>query len=666
MIKYKKGFFALLIVLAFISSLIILSGRIREEKINRTVNFSMDYNSLVDLCREEGISTDDALKVMKESGITSIAFQEITLDRLHGQGELQWMTGSQLEGLLNLTRSPDEMGDFKINSSGIYVLNCSPQIRKTILDNARLLVGKDMVKEINIPSISSQSSENPGDSVPALEIRGNAKEIPFMGLGVDRFEINKVNRMGFKVVLRPENHKNLSKKEIRSYLEELGKIPSTTCIIFGGTNEALGYPLNLDATVKGLKASGLSFGDIEAPNIRAKQKGATYIAQRMIDRVVRVQSISPLYLAKMKPENAIDIFRLGVRERNIRLLYLRPYPTGIDGKSVLETNAIYFTNLKKEIEKYGFKTGKASRFPDRKPSMLLVIFISLGTAGLFLLFLEQFYHDRGYVAAVVLIIAVLFPAVLIATGKLHWAQKLIGLTLGVLFPVYAISAFFEEMEFIQTENKLSKVLAYSLSMFLKISLITILGGLMLGALFSSTQFMLSVDVVRGVKVLLFLPPILCVLIYYIRGSNRRQTFTALMKTPLYIWQVVVLGILGALGLVYMMRSGNVNSTMASSSERQLRVMMEELMWVRPRFKDFMIGHPALILVWARSYMHNYAGMGILVIFAAVGQADIMDTFAHVHTPLFISLVRIVNGMILGAVIGTLAVVAYWFARKMAK
>lgn len=666
MIKYKKGFFALFIVLAFISSLIILSGRIREEKKNRTVNFSMDYNSIVDLCQEEGISVDDALKVMKESGITSIAFQEITLDRLQDQGKLQWMTGSQLEGLLSLTRSPDKMGDFRINRSGIYVINCVPQIRKTILDNAGLLVGTDSVKEINIPSVSSQTSDNPGDSIPTLEIKGNAREIPFRGLGFDLFEIKKVNRMGVKVILRPENHENLSKKEISSYLKELGKVPGATCIIFGGANEALGYPLKLDATVKGLKSSGLSFGDIEAPNVRAKQKGATYVAQRMIDRVVRVQSISPQYLAKMKPENAIDIFRLGVRERNIRVLYLRPYPIGLEEKSVLETNAKYFTNLKKDIEKYSFKTGKASRFPDRKPSMILVIFISLGTAGLFLLFLDQFYHDRGYVAAVVLIIAILFPAVLIAAGKLHWAQKLIGLTLGVLFPVYAVSAFFEEMEYIQTEDKLLKVLVYALSMFLKISLITILGGLMLGALFSSTQFMLSVDIVRGVKVLLFLPPLLCVLIYYIRGSDRRQTFAALMKTPLYIWQVVVLGILGVLGLVYMMRSGNVNNAMASSSERQLRVMMEELMWVRPRFKDFMIGHPALILTWARSYMHNYAGMGILVIFAAVGQADIMDTFAHVHTPLFISLVRVVNGMILGAVIGTLAVVAYWFVRKVMK
>jgi len=658
LIKYKKGFFALLIVLAFIASLIILSGRIKDEKRNRTVNLSMDYNSLTDLCREEGISIEGALKVMKESGITSIAFQEITLDRLQGQGELQWMTGSQLEGMLNFTRSPGEMGNLKINRSGIYVINCNPRIAKAILDNAKLLLGSNSVKEINIPQAS--------DNMPALEIRGNARELPFRGLGFDLSEIRKINRMGFRIILRPENHEDLDKNGILSYMKEMGNIPGATCIIFGGANEVLGCPLKLDDAVEGLKSSGLSFGDIEAPNVRAKQKGATYIAQRMIDRVVRVQSISPQYLAKMKPEDAIDKFRLGVRERNIRVIYLRPYPTGLDGKSILETNAKYFTDLKKEIEKFGFRTGKASRFPDRNPPTILVIFISLGTAGLFLVFLDQFYHDRGYVAAAVLGIALLLPLVLIAMGKLHWVQKLLGLTMGVLFPVYAISSFFEEMEFIQTEDRLSKVLAYSLSMFLKISLISILGGLMLGALFSSTEFMLSVDIVRGVKVLLFLPPLLCVLIYYIRGSDRRQTFTELMKTPLYIWQVVVLGILGLLGIVYMMRSGNVNDSVASSSERQLRVMMEELMWVRPRFKDFVLGHPALILTWARSYMHNYGGMGILVIFAAVGQADIIDTFAHVHTPLFISLVRVINGMILGAIIGTLAVVVYWFFRKAMK
>ena len=95
------------------------------------------------------------------------------------------------------------------------------------------------------------------------------------------------------------------------------------------------------------------------PNEKARQKGAKYLGLHMPDRVVRVQSITEQYLAKLSPEEAVDMFRLGVRERNIRLLYVRPYMAGIDGKSIGDTNLAYISDLKKEIEKYGFIIGKA-------------------------------------------------------------------------------------------------------------------------------------------------------------------------------------------------------------------------------------------------------------------------------------------------------------------
>jgi hypothetical protein len=497
----------------------------------------------------------------------------------------------------------------------------------------------------------------------AMEIKGNTKLIPYKGMGFDPEKIEEISSMGFNLTLRPENKPDASPEQLKTYLAGINTIKGVSCIIFAGSNEVMGYPANLDSTVEGFKAGRASFGDVETPTEKMRQKGATYIAQKMPDRVVRVQSIIPQYLEKMLPEDAIDMFRLGVRERNIRLLYLRPYPRAIEGKNLYQTNLDYFSTLKKELAKYNFIIGRASHLPLRTPPMPLVILISLGTAGVLLLLLEQFHYDQGIIAVIVIAGAIIFPAGLILAGKMSLAQKLIGLPLGILFPVYAITAAFEEMSFIETRKKLSGVLGYSLWMFLKISLITILGALMLSALFSSTQFMLAIDRVKGVKAILFAPPVICFVLYYLKGTKSRQTLNEILAAPIYMWQGIAAGFLGLVAAVYMIRSGNADESLTSGTERQLRVMMEELFWVRPRFKDFMIGHPAMIITWAMTAMNVFGGLGLFVLFGAIGQADTMDTFSHIHTPVIISLARTISGMLIGTIIGSLAVTIYWFARK---
>jgi hypothetical protein len=46
----------------------------------------------------------------------------------------------------------------------------------------------------------------------------------------------------------------------------------------------------------------------------------------------------------------------------------------------------------------------------------------------------------------------------------------------------------------------------------------------------------------------------------------------------------------------------------------------------------------------------------------MGLGDVVDTFSHLHTPLLISVLRIVNGAVLGAIVGILAIGLYRRAR----
>jgi len=114
-----------------------------------------------------------------------------------------------------------------------------------------------------------------------------------------------------------------------------------------------------------------------------------------------------------------------------------------------------------------------------------------------------------------------------------------------------------------------------------------------------------------------------------------------------------------LGLLYL-RSGNDAGGAASDSERTLRVFLDRAMGVRPRFKEFMMAHPALVCIPLFASKTGFLPTLVLVLLAGIGQAGIVDTFAHVHTPLEVTVIRVFLGVGLGAVAGGAAMGCYHF------
>ncbi len=656
--KYRKALYALLVVVAFISALFILRDRIIMEKLSRQVEVVMDYSDIEQLCRREGISVEDAFVRFRQAGVTSMAFTETSLDELRNRGKLTYVRGADIINTLSIAGvqksdlAPVIPGSFCITGT-------TGDTGKILMENIQMLWGADFAHRIRIP-------DGRGNHLDIIQINAPGRDTEYLGIGFDRRLIGEIRNMGFNIILRPENRSHLNSEGVGCLFDSMGKIPGVSAIIFGGVNEVAGYPLYLDSAVEGFVRTGYSFGDVEVPNDRARQKGAQYLGMKIPQQTVRVQSINPLYLARLTPHDAVDKFRLGVRERNIRMIYLRPYPVGYNGKSLLETNLDYVEDLRKELNSFGFVTGTASRFPRHSPPPALLVLIALGGAGVFMLLLDYFYHDGGWVGIAVVGLTLLVSVALLMTGRIALMQKLSALAVAVIFPIYAFTAHFEEMEMVSTRDNFWNLLGYALGVLLKITAITLLGGILMAALMSSTTFMLSVDKFRGVKALLVLPPVLILLSYYLRGTNLRTTIRDLMTIPLYIWQVVVLGILGALGLLFIIRSGNTAPSLATESELGLRVALERFLWVRPRFKEFMVGHPGVMLTWGLSYLHHYAGVGILVFLAAVGQANICGTFAHVHTPVIISLVRTLGGLAIGAVTGAMGLALVWMINRRYK
>ncbi len=102
-------------------------------------------------------------------------------------------------------------------------------------------------------------------------------------------------------------------------------------------------------------------------------------------------------------------------------------------------------------------------------------------------------------------------------------------------------------------------------------------------------------------------------------------------------------------LVFLLRSGN-DGMSVTGLELAIRTKLDAWLVVRPRTKEFLLGHPALFLALYYGYKDKFLPLWVL---GAVGQVSIVNTFSHIHTPVLVSLLRTVNGVWLGLAIGLL-------------
>jgi hypothetical protein len=149
-------------------------------------------------------------------------------------------------------------------------------------------------------------------------------------------------------------------------------------------------------------------------------------------------------------------------------------------------------------------------------------------------------------------------------------------------------------------------------------------------------------------------------------SPRSHRLADLLRTPVYFWHLVVLALLGGAGAYYIIRTGNTAVTATSDFELAVRSFLDKIMIVRPRFKEFLLAYPALMLATGLLKRNYDKGVWLLLIATGIGQADIIDTLAHVHTPLLTSLLRILLGLVLGWISGSLLLGLFWHRIKKGK
>jgi len=654
-----------LIVVGAIASLAVAADRFRFEAANRTVEVTMDQQDLADFAHAFGYKMDELLRQMRRNGLTSVAVYEETGQRINLGDHAYALTGQQLIDQARTAPISNPtlaglMARRAVDPNSVYLL----VFDAPTLDRY-LFALRNQLEPRNVRIIR--------EKLPAvLAVRTQIDFFNSLGLGVPADVAAAVRREGLLVDPRVQNNERLDAAGIDRVFRQMlqgGRIG--TVIFFGQRNEVLGYQYNLNGTADAFKKYQVNFGDIEAYDPSQIQKGTETLGRIIPSQTARVQAIAKLELDKLTLDTVVARYLLGVRERNIRVIYLRPFPHVVqdqlpDGTLVSEsaeqTNLKMLRELRDGLEANGYRLGRAGTFVDFKGAKLDVLYMlaALGCTAAFFFLLGLYGWERKWLSVAAYAATLLVFVAALATGHDQLVRRLWALggalTFGVLAGTTLARWFARDAE---PAGDFGGDLKRGVVCLCIAAAVALLGGVFVTGLLSQADFMLELNQFLGVKLLLVVPPVVTVALYaftpkFGRATSLAQTADAALKA----WQFAALVVLGGAAALLLMRSGNQPDIGVSGFETHVRGALTQIFGARPRFKDFVIGFPALMLIPALMPAHKRVIGWLFVLAGGIGLADILDTFSHVHTPLAVDLLRVLNGLVLGIIIGAVLQAIY--------
>ncbi|WP_378950482.1 DUF5693 family protein [Pelosinus sp. sgz500959] len=650
------------ILIGLMASLTIVWQRHNVEESNTKVELVMEYEDVVELAQLEGVPLDGLMQQVRSAGITSLAVYETTLEKLNKSGKITALSGAQIlnqyhAGMLNDPMWRGFVESSRIQAEDVYVVGHDRQVFAEVKEDLMLRLSPERV------AVFDKEGQ-------ILSVKANYEKVIKWNLGLPTDEMHYVVNQGFYVVARPTNYTKVQADDVKSVFGRLAGIDKVSALMFVG-DEALGYPDLLPLTLEQVKAKKLTLILIEHPLQLQffKQEGLVPMAVNNDYQAARMYVIPKDEQPKLKSEEAIQRWVVTDQERNIRMNLLRKYDKPEPGKNLVETNIDYITGVKTGLVEKGFTIGQAGTFKPYFPNPFLLALISLGAVAagvLFLTLVRPFNTYYQYGLLIILSIALMLP---ILKGSGNVVRQAVALASAILFPVLAMTWQIDRWKNMVSPKKgaLMGIMIHGIGGIIVTVLLSMIGGMYVAGMLGDVRFFLEMEIFRGVK-LTFIAPILLITAVYLarydlfstKNSDTKgiwQQVVKMLDYPIYIKTLLVFAFVALGAWVFVGRSGHTAGVPVPDIEIKMRSFLERIMYARPREKEFMIGHPAFFLAVMAVYRQwprviHYA----LIVVATIGQGSLVETFAHLRTPVFMSFVRGLDGMVVGIVFGVLAVI----------
>jgi hypothetical protein len=651
----RTRYAVIVLLVALVASLAVAAFRVRTESHANRVELAMDFTDLDALARSYDYNPAAFLIALRRAGLTSLALTEELGSNVGNNGKAYATTGAALVNQAQISPLRDPLlatlvATRRIDAGAIYLVISDPSTYHRYLTQLALHFSPRSVRVLR--------PRRPW----LVEVRTQIDYFNAIALGIPTDEIELAHRLGLLVVPRFQNDERFGAPQIDALFNDVLRYDPkvSTIIFFGLGNEVVGYPDHLEDAADAFKRHIFNLGSIETYDPSQVQKGNDTLARLIPGRTVRVQAIAKAELDKIKLDEAVARYVLGVRERNIRVVYLRPW-LHQDGKLSIEaTNVEMVKAIAGELRAAGFRLGRATPIPQyRGNNRILVGLAALAVPSIFVLLLEFFgwYSRRLSIAAYAATILLYIAGLLIHHDA--FARSVIALAGALLFAIAALLILIPAWNE-QPAAELRTQFVRSLGWTLAATGVALLGALVVVGVMSFPLAMEEIERFRGVRLVLALPPLFALTLYLFdrRFGSGIQRPRDVFLSPVLAYQLLAGIAIVAAGTLLLVRSGNDSEISPSPIELALRHLLTAVLSVRPRFKEFLIGVPCLMLLPALLPPHRRAIGWLLSLGIGVGVGDVIDTFSHLHTPLEISLLRIVNGVAVGALIGVLLIWTY--------
>ena len=655
----------LVILVGLVASLMINVRRHEVEQRNMTVDFAIDYESLLELAEREGVPSSKVLADAKEAGFTSLAVYERTFKKMNISGKATAVPGAAIleryeSGALASAdwRAMVERGE--IVGTEVYVTSHDPLTYREVKEDLIRRLGADRVR----PFVA--------DGREALAVKAHYESFVKMHLGMPTDEMRAVNEAGFYVIARPTNYVKPAPEDVAAMFRRLDGIRVSE-IVFSD-KQVLGAPDALSATAEECKARDYTMGLIEAPTQLQfyKQEGLLELAKLMDYRAARLYSIAKDEMEKIAIPVAIERWVNTDEERNIRIDLLRIFEKPQLGKTLYETNMDYFRATHDALAAHGFSFGPATWFEPFEPSPILRALVMIGVAAAGVLYLSlalPWLNRRPKYELMLFAVCAVVMAVPVLMGHGGKIRLLASLGSANLFPAIAMLWILDRIKDREpnAEWSLPRLIGTAAIALWITGALSFIGAAYLSGSLSDVEYFLEVNIFRGIKLTFVLPLILVAVGFMQRfdlfggalaeGEDAWTQIRSLMDRNITVKMLAALFFVLIAGVVFIARSGHNMGMPVSGLEIRFRAFLEQAMYARPRSKELLIGHPAFMLaafVWARKWPSII--FFALVMAATIGQGSMVETFAHMRTPIMMSVARGIGGIVLGAGIGAVLMV----------
>lgn len=662
-----------LIVLGLIAATSVVWQRHEIEKANTQIELVSDYDEVLEMARIDGLPLQSVFRQLRMAGLTTLAIYETTLDKLAAEGVVTVVSTTQMlhsyhAGTLTNWWWCNEIETGRMAARQVYVLDRETDRFDEVRSDLEQRVGKHRIKYYQEGDRRFLIIDTPFESVIGWN------------LGLPTAEMQTAAANGFRILARPTNYLKVRPEDVRTVFNRIDSLEAAVTGLYFVGEEVLGFPDQLPLVAQEMKLRGLSLALLEDyTQLQFKnQDGMFALAELSGYSVARLHQLLKVEQPKLSVAEAIHRQVLGSRERNIRIQYLKMYQRPLPGKNLTETHAAYISGIKQGLEKYNVPMGPATTFPPYMPKPLLLFAMIVGTvaAGVLLLSVMVPLSRRlQYGMVVLLSVGLGFP---LLSGPAILTRQIAAFGCAVLFPVLAMTWQLDRWRAKAPRGgaTLVRIMLDGLTGISQTFVLSMIGGIYLAAMLADTRFLLEMEIFRGVKLTFLLPPILISIVYLTRfnlfpgvdAEDSRHLWQKLLHVldyPVYIKTLLGVGVAAAIAYVFVGRSGHSAGLPVPEIEIKLRRFLEVTLYARPREKEFLIGHPSFFIAvmalyqnWPR--MFHFA----FVLAATIGQSSLVETFAHFRTPVEMSFMRGVDGLMLGVALGLLAVVGFHWLQSL--